>query len=246
MINKYKITKNFSKAAHTYHDHAIIQKHVAEKLINIIPALSTDAPNTILEIGCGTGFLTQLLHTHYPHAHITATDISSEMILQAQNLFPNQADLIEFACHDGEHYPFTDSFDLIASNMTFQWFQSLESTLMTYQEHLKKKGYIAFSTLMGDSFYEWYESLLLAGAETISPIKSDPLPNHFTYKTVERFTLREDYHDGYALLRHIKAIGAHSGANNKPLKKATLDKACQIFSEQFNNMITYDVILAIL
>jgi len=42
------------------------------------------APLTILELGCGTGNLSQLLATALPNAHLTLLDISPDMIAQTQ------------------------------------------------------------------------------------------------------------------------------------------------------------------
>ena len=46
--------------------------------------------------------------------------------------------------------------------MGFQWFLNLEEALKRYQI-FKSNGKILFSTLVGKTFYEWYDSVALAG-----------------------------------------------------------------------------------
>ncbi|TRY16574.1 malonyl-[acyl-carrier protein] O-methyltransferase BioC, partial [Geobacillus sp. LEMMJ02] len=64
MIDKQLMQKRFSERATTYDQFANVQKKMAHELIKRI----VHPPKTILEIGCGTGYLTKLLHDAYPQA----------------------------------------------------------------------------------------------------------------------------------------------------------------------------------
>ncbi len=75
MVNKAQVQKNFSQNAVTYDQYAVVQKEMAWKLLLKIRRTGQCFQN-ILEIGCGTGFLTELLAREYPLAQITATDIA--------------------------------------------------------------------------------------------------------------------------------------------------------------------------
>ena len=64
----------------------------------------------ILDIGCGTGFLTSHLKDYYPNAHITACDISYKMLEECQKLFGQ--DNISYLLCDAETYHFTQKYDI--------------------------------------------------------------------------------------------------------------------------------------
>ena len=59
-------------------------------------------------------------------------------------------------------------------------------------------------------------------------------------------TKTEQYESPMAFLKMLKRIGAQGHFHNKQILKSQLDKACQIFSEKYNNTITYDVALVVL
>jgi len=72
------ISARFAAAAQSYHDESNMQRTVAEKLAASTPA--REEIDSILEIGCGTGFLTELLGRRFPGALIDAVDIARPMI----------------------------------------------------------------------------------------------------------------------------------------------------------------------
>ena len=57
-MNKDLIKKRFSKNLKTYNENAKVQKRMAEKLIQLC---KKNNYKKILEIGCGTGFLTECI-----------------------------------------------------------------------------------------------------------------------------------------------------------------------------------------
>ena len=71
-----RVQQSFSTACHTYDEHADIQRQAAKQLMEQLP----ENPSSILDVGCGTGILTQLLISTYPEALTTALDMSSNMI----------------------------------------------------------------------------------------------------------------------------------------------------------------------
>ena len=55
---KSKVIKSFNDNAEGYHDKAIIQRKVSKSLVGILPKMENPR---ILEVGCGTGILTEFL-----------------------------------------------------------------------------------------------------------------------------------------------------------------------------------------
>lgn len=92
------------------------------------------APSKVLDIGCGTGGLTQEI-AQQGH-RVTGIDPSATMIQQAQALFPDvhfqQADILDFHANN--------SFDVLFSNAVFHWIPQQEALLQHCRQILKTGG----------------------------------------------------------------------------------------------------------
>lgn len=145
LVNKQQIRDNFGKSAMTYDEYAVIQKEMAADVILRLKKIKRRFSN-ILEIGCGTGYLTGLLANTFPHARITALDIAPEMITAARENLKGYK-TIEYVVADGENPPLETSFDLIISNAVFQWFTGYIEPFKRYYRLLEPEGHLIFNTL---------------------------------------------------------------------------------------------------
>jgi len=93
---------------------------IAEELLRVIS--KNFAPNSILEIGAGTGFATAKLKERYPQAKITCIEPSPAMLSKAKEKFSTitwqEKSLYDFTF--GEH------FDLIFCSMAAHWLTEQE------------------------------------------------------------------------------------------------------------------------
>ncbi|MFC1548623.1 malonyl-ACP O-methyltransferase BioC [Candidatus Omnitrophota bacterium] len=150
VIDKQLVVENFSRSADNYDDHASVQKKCATRLTEI---LGGEKFPRILEIGCGTGMYTQLLRDSYKDAEITAVDISEAMMSKAKDKL--EGGNVHFMVGDGECMKFDGKFDLITSNASFQWFESMERTIKIFSKALTEKGILCFSMYGCDTFREF-------------------------------------------------------------------------------------------
>jgi len=163
MIDKQIMKSRFSKSAKSYDRFANVQKKMAHHLLKMI---QSDYPNglpkeaKILEIGCGTGYLTRLLRQLLPHVSITAVDIAPGMIKEAKDKLNDENTI--YVCADIEEIELVQSYDLIISNATFQWFTQAETTLRRLTESLNTNGILYFSTFGQDTFCELNEAYCYA------------------------------------------------------------------------------------
>ncbi|HWQ89809.1 MAG TPA: malonyl-ACP O-methyltransferase BioC [Desulfitobacteriaceae bacterium] len=164
MVNKTQVQQNFGRHAVTYDQYAIVQKEMAQELLAIIRKTERHFRN-ILEIGCGTGILTELLAAEYPEAQITATDIAPEMISVAKDKLASFSNITYFTA-DGENLTALRNmvgselqFDLIVSNVVFQWFSDYAAAFAQFYSLLEEGGYLMFSTLGSGTFKELYVCL---------------------------------------------------------------------------------------
>ncbi|WP_209367492.1 malonyl-ACP O-methyltransferase BioC [Priestia megaterium] len=152
MINKQLLKKRFNNHAKTYDAYADVQKSMANQLIDQLSTNFFNQEIAILEIGCGTGYLTQLLSEKFPKAAITAVDLSSGMMELAKKKVTE--DRVSFICGDIEEISIEGHYDLIISNATFQWFNSLHTTIKKLYKQLKPTGSLLFSTFGNRTFQE--------------------------------------------------------------------------------------------
>ena len=96
---KSKVIKSFSDNVEGYHDKAIIQRKVSKSLADILPKLENPR---ILEVGCGTGILTEFLIKKYPNASFEITDISGSMLEECKKRCAGKK--IKFFKMDGENH----------------------------------------------------------------------------------------------------------------------------------------------
>src|SRR3990172_11746312 len=110
--NKDKIKFAFSKAAKSYDTLALFQKELAEELLNsfVLPLTTYHSPlTTIVDIGCGTGFLSYGLADKFPDRDIFGCDIAHEMTEQATCKVKSAKDKkTYFLTADGGVLPYKD------------------------------------------------------------------------------------------------------------------------------------------
>lgn len=148
-MNKDLIQKRFAKNLDTYNDNAKIQKKMAERLLSFLDRKDFD---DILEIGCGTGFLTQLVNDSFNFNTYTANDIVESCEKYVKEINPKinfiPAD-IEKAVENSDK-----KYDLIISNAAFQWVENLESFIKLLVSKLNEGGVLLFSTFGPENFRE--------------------------------------------------------------------------------------------
>ena len=96
-MNKSLIRDRFAKNLENYNTHAKIQKRMAEKLVTFI---RNKHAQKILEIGCGTGFLTSLINEHCDFETYRAIDIVDECEKYIKEINPD----IIFEAEDVENF----------------------------------------------------------------------------------------------------------------------------------------------
>jgi len=164
MIDKNQVNRNFSRQAKQYDRFANVQKKMAENLMKQLP-LQENIRN-ILEIGCGTGYLTERLLERYPEARITAIDIAEGMIAFMRNRFLGEGRLL-LLCEDVERFVplHEEGYDLIVSNAAFQWLIQPAETMKQLAEYLSVDGEMHFTTSGSRTFLEFHKSHMMAAGQ---------------------------------------------------------------------------------
>jgi malonyl-CoA O-methyltransferase len=226
-IDKQAARQSFNKAANTYDKVAILQREVGSRLLDRMNLMRL-IPNTIIDIGCGTGDMTlKLLHA-YKQAHIIGMDFAEKMLGKTRDKLTWREKILgrrpTLLCGDAERLPVADqSVDLIFSNLTLQWCNDLDATFTQFRRILKPGGLLMFSSLGPDTLKElrasWHTidnnhhvhpfiDMHHVGDALLRARLADPVMD------MEYFTLT--FNDGFQLMRELKLLGAHNATVDRP------------------------------
>jgi len=150
-MNKDLIQARFLKSLKHYNENAKVQKKMAEKVFNLIKNKSF---NNILEIGCGTGFLTRLVSDNLDFKNYKAIDIVSDCELYIKEINSS----INFEVADIEQFikDSSETFDLIISNASLQWVSNFDNVIKELIKKLSSNGELIISTFGQENFREIY------------------------------------------------------------------------------------------
>ncbi len=131
--------KEFTKAATIYDSgHAGIYELCKDDYPPILEELEKEEFNTLLDVGCGTGTMIELLSKKYPDKHYTGLDITPKMIEVANaKKIPNT----QFVVGDSENLPFEpESFDAVICANSFHHYPNPQYFFNGVYRVLKPKG----------------------------------------------------------------------------------------------------------
>jgi malonyl-CoA O-methyltransferase len=160
---KLAIARNFSRAANTYNEAAIIQQEIGKRLLDRLELIKM-IPDIILDLGGGTGAHSLALSHKFPRAKILNVDIAEGMLQFAKPLFPKENPFC--LCADGESLPIqSHSIDFVFSNCSIQWLSDPRTIFAEVRRILKPNGFFLFSSFGQDTLKELKESFAIIDTE---------------------------------------------------------------------------------
>lgn len=238
-MNKDLIKSRFKKHLSDYDDNARVQRFMAEKLADLC---SKTEYGNILEIGCGTGFLTEIINSCCNFEEYVALDLVEECADYINKINPD----IRFEAEDAENFIKTyQKFDLIISNATLQWINDFENMVNTLKSRLSPNGELIFSVFGKENFKE-IAYILGTGLKYYSEEELRELfPSTEIYSTeiyppevyVMSFKTPKD------VLKHIKLTGVN-GIENTSWTKGDLKTFEEAYDDlcSVNPTLTYNPI----
>lgn len=145
------IARRFSVAAKTYDRYATLQRAVARRLIQGLDPQAQ--PSCILEIGCGTGLLTQRLRRRYPAAWIDAFDASPAMLSAARARLGDDR-YVRWHLADASTFHPRDHYDLVASSCVLHWIDPLDAVLVRAAGWMAPGGRLAAAVMVNGTLAE--------------------------------------------------------------------------------------------
>ena len=214
---KQAIARHFAHASQ-YDNHAHIQQQACDQLIRRITHKQHDS---VLEVGAGTGQLTQLLAEQVKSARWSINELSERQAAHLQAILPKAKILIG----DAETMALGNEHSLIISANAIQWFDDPLSFIAQSAARLQSGGQLLLSTFTPNNFLqiktltgqglhypdidEWQSALEQAGFDYIE-------------LSTEHFEIA--FAQPYDVLRHMKMTGVStnqtqlSSANEPPFR----------------------------
>ena len=144
-LDKQLIADSFRASATTYDENATVQKEISRQLINILQSLDVINYSRVLEIGCCTGILTDLLVESREIDKIYLNDIVQEFCVTTGERVANRVGQVERMAGDIEDCALPENLGLVISSSTFQWMADLPALFRQIHSSLRDEGYLVFS-----------------------------------------------------------------------------------------------------
>ncbi len=210
------VARAFDKAAPSYDAAARMQAQVAETLV---AGATFPAPRSVLDIGCGTGFVLAEAAARWPAAEFTGLDIAPAMLSEAKRKIAR----LTILRADAGVCDLPQRFDLIFSSMMLHWFPQPAQILRRWQRWLKPHGELCVAVPVAGSLGSWRELCEEAGVR--HGLWSFP-PRDFADGVTYDSTLRQhaaNYGSVLEFLRSLKKSGGGTARHDhRPVSSAAL------------------------
>lgn len=250
ITDKQIVQRRFSRTLETYNRQAFVQQQIASKLAGLLLNFNRKHFKRVLEIGCGTGFLTQKILSNSSVGEYMLNDLVDSAFKEVRQVTAGlNFGKYKFISGDAEATAFPNNIDAVFSSSSFQWFNNLESFISRMYGLLNSDGIIAFSTFGEDNFRE-IKTILNVGLnyKTLPEIVSFVKPG-FDIIHTEEWWQQEQFQSPNTVLKHMKLTGVN-GLKKSFFGKAKLltfdAKYRQLFSNKDKSVnLTYHPIIII-
>ena len=246
---KQSVAQAFGSSACGYAAQASLQKDCAQTLMKLLEIQHPALPiGKLLEIGCGTGFVTQKLIHKFPDRSLVVTDLAEEMLQFCRShleIPAAQKPLIQFQQQDGEAIALpSDSCALIVSSFVIQWFQDPVQSLLNLVDALQPHGVLLISFPTAQSFPEWRQVCQTLNLPFTANLLPDPQPIAAALSQVTQHhqVVTQDiplhFSNAAEFLRSFKAIGANFSQTGKQLSTQQMRQLVRAWDQRSPNGIT--------
>jgi malonyl-CoA O-methyltransferase len=220
LLDRAAIRRHADRASAGYDAAAVLAARLREDMVRRLEWVAF-VPETVLDLGCGTGHGAEALAARWPRARVIALDASPAMLAEASRR--DGAARIELRLAEAESIPLPDvSVDLVFSNLLLPWCEDIDAVFAEVARVLKPRGLFTFTTFGPDTLVElrtaWravdreaalhpFTDMHDLGDGLVRAGFAEPVLD------VSRFTLT--YPDAVALLRDLRATGSQGAATGR-------------------------------
>jgi malonyl-CoA O-methyltransferase len=221
LLDRAAIRRHAERASARYDESAVLAADLRAQMIRRLDWVAV-TPDTVLDLGCGTGHGAAALAARWPRARVIALDASPAMLDQVARRAG--ASGVERIRAQAEAIPLPDAgVDLVFSNLVLPWCEDIDAVFGEVARILKPRGLFTFTTFGPGTLAElraaWtgvdsfthvhpFTGMHDLGDGLVRAGLAEPVLD------VSRFTLT--YPDVGALMRDLRATGAQNASTGRP------------------------------
>lgn len=214
-----QVRRSFVRNQHAFDEHSAVFQATSDQLLERLDLLAIE-PETVLDLGCRTGYQLDSLQQRYPSAEIVGCDFATlppakiprgwPSWLRSQPKNPSRLEC------DPHQLPFAAAtFDLVVSNLMLPWCHSPHRVFEEASRVLKSGGAFMFVSAGPDTLKEY--RAVWAGIDgylhefgliDMHDIGDSLMAAGFAAPVLDRDALNVDYPDIGALQHELRALGA--------------------------------------
>ena len=235
------VARRFSRAAQTYGRGAGLHRHVAARLLEMMPEADLIGTGSVLEVGCGTGVLTSLVRQRYPGASLCVMDVAEGMVDSVRERWGDGPGM-RYVVSDVRGFKADRPFNLIVSSSALHWATPLEATMADLRGLLAPGGVVSAALMTEGTLKELHalrrqiapdktpSGRLAPGYEVLSALRGAG----FEVVAHDEETIQTRYHSADDFLRTLHAQGLTAGAVSQaalPLGRTELNQLRKDYDE---------------
>lgn len=242
-----RIRKSFSEASLQYDVLTSLHKEIGRELSRKV--IDNDNVDHILDVGMGTGWLTNRLSFFLPDSQIIGLDFAPGMVEFAKKKYED----ITVIQGNGCVLPFKPAtFDMLISNLAYQWIGDFSTAFKGNYEVLKPAGKIYLTMFGYNTFKELFDSLEqtreqeksdnlgIARLKTMEDIKEFAVQAGFKQVQCDYEIIKVHFPDMFSLVKWIKNIGANVLKTESFVGKQWLARANRYYAENYKDKFGID------
>ncbi|MBM3359623.1 MAG: malonyl-ACP O-methyltransferase BioC [Betaproteobacteria bacterium] len=243
-VDKALVRRSFEQAAATYDAAAVLQDEVCRRMLARLDYIRLE-PAVVLDAGSGTGNAAAGLLTRYPRARVVALDLALAMAQRARARRPWWRGVLDWhgprlaaVCGDIEKLPLAEEcVDMAWSNLAVQWTSEPQRAFSEIRRALKPGGVFMFSSFGPDTLKELRAAYQGVDRHThvhrfidMHDLGDMLVACGFGDPVMDMELITLTFPDVRALMRDLKAIGAHNMTRGRPTAlsgKSLLEKVAR-------------------
>ena len=233
-----KVRRSFSDAADQYDILTSLHKEIGRELVK--KHVKVDAAR-VLDVGCGTGYVANKAKFFFPESLIVGLDIAEGMLIKAKEL--HEGIPIEWLQADAGALPFKNQiFDLVYSNLAYQWSKDLSIAFKEARRVLSPGGTFSI-TMFGfrtcEELFSSFEQCVpgqskrLMRLPTVQEVTAAMQKAGFAHANVDYELIKVQFSNITELLGWLKNIGANNLSKDFFLGKQMLNQLNEYYRGHF-------------
>ncbi len=220
IIDLKNVSNHFKRSITTYDEDALVQKAVSVHLISLLDIFPHIHFERVLEIGCCTGSMTELLCQNRSINHLWLNDLVKECTQVTAERVGSCVGKTRILNGDIGTITLPENLDMIISSSTFQWLEDLPGCFERFSNALNDNGYLVFSAFSKGTMQQVRELLGIGLSYKDERELSEILEPHFSIGHIQTTDHRMYLQTPREVLRHIQKTGVGGAGNFRWTPKA--------------------------